>query len=101
MEITSKDLKKILRKYQTPLAKVMKKVIKEKDLIDSGLMYETVGVLYNEEENQFKVLMQDYFKYLDIPYEVTVAFDSHPDYLKILRQIEEDITKLIEDKLLS
>lgn len=63
------------------LTNLLKSIITQKDLIDTGLLRNTIKCEFDEDLN-INVDAQDYFKYLDEPYNViedfmnTLEFDT-------------------------
>lgn len=90
------------RREEGRLARLFQKVIKEKDLIDTGLLYRSVDVnvqVTNAGLMLVDVSSQDYLKYLYERFFLIEDFSSKPEFKQIVNEIFQDyIAKKIKGK---
>ncbi len=91
LEISSSAYNKIANKIR----KMIKQRIKDLGLIDTGLMYDSIFV-YPDYKGNFTIESEDYFKYLDEPYNITEWVFNSEEFLDFVNEtIEADIEKQI------
>jgi len=90
-----------IKNIETDLTAVYKKVIKEKGLIDSGKLYNSISFKMTKTSDgySFKMTSMDYFSVLDKKYGITDAVYKTVEYNRINNNIQDVYVEIVYKEL--
>lgn len=80
-----------LQRIALDLEEALKDIIKKEGLIDTGRLIGSVKA--NVRDNVIDINVEDYFKYLDDKYKLTVQFENSKAFDVAVKRLEDSIGK--------
>lgn len=91
------ELQDDLARIGKDLEEALKDIIVKEGLVDTGRLKNSVSITLKN--NEIDISVEDYYKYLDKPYNLTKQFENSKAFDVAVKRLEESIGKDIENSI--
>ena len=91
------NLTKELAQISQDIEETLKDIIQKEGLVDTGRLLNSVEVEINN--NNIQIYTEDYYKYLDEPYQLTKQLENSQAFDVAIKRLEDGIATQIEKNI--
>lgn len=91
------DLQDDLARIGKDLEEALRDIIVKEGLVDTGRLKNSVSITLKN--NEIDILVEDYYKYLDKPYNLTKQFENSKAFDVAIKRLENSIGNDIENSI--